>query len=93
MAGTGVSPALRPVNLADLTARQLACLLLAPPPDLLVDCGGLISPHRLGVCRFVTQLLQMRQRGSCIWLCNVHPVLQRCVHRLQLDALFPLHDE
>ena len=83
-------PTLTPVNLADLTAKQLACLLVAPPPHLLVDCGGLLMPHPLGVGRFVTQLLQLRRRGTCLWLCNVHPGLYCCLHQLELSALFHL---
>ena len=86
----GAAPALPPVSLADLTAQQLACLLVAPPPRLLVDCGGHPVPHPLGVGRFVAQLLQMRQRGTRIWLCNVHPALLRCLHRLHLNAVFHL---
>ena len=79
------------MNLAELTAKQLACLLLVPPPHLLVDCGGLLLPHPLGVCRFVTQLLLMRSRGTNIWLCNVHPVLHGCLHQLGLGAGFHLN--
>jgi anti-anti-sigma regulatory factor len=88
--GTATSPTLTPVSLADLTAKQLAVLLVAPPPHLLVDCGGLLLPHPLGVCHFVAQLLQMRQRGTCLWLCNIHPVLYHCLLQLKLDALFHL---
>jgi anti-anti-sigma regulatory factor len=84
------APALLPVCLADLTAKQLACLLVAPPTQLLIDCGGLLMPHRLGVCRFVAQLLQMRLRGTRLWLCNVHPGLQRCLQQLELADVFHL---
>ena len=90
MTGPGCAPALPPVNLSDLTAKQLACLLVAPPPQLLVDCGGRLQPHPLGVCRFVAQLLQLRLRGTCLWLCNVHPGLRRCLHQLNLGAVFHL---
>ena len=83
-------PTLTPVNLADLTAKQLACLLVAPPPHLLVDGGGLLMPHPLGVGRFVAQLLLVRGRGACIWLCNVHPGLRRCLQQLGLAAVFHL---
>ena len=91
MAGPSADPALLPVNLADLTAKQLTCLLVAPPPHLLVDCGSLLLPHPLGVCRFVAQLLKMRQRGTCLWLCNVHPGLHRCLQQLELEAVFHLN--
>lgn len=86
-------PALTPVNLNNLTAKQLAHLLVAPPARLLVDCGGLRIPHPLGVCRFVAQLLLMRGRGACIWLCDVHPGLGRCLHSLELAALFHLNGQ
>ena len=86
-------PTLTPVNLADLTAKQLACLLVAPPPHLLVDCGGLLIPHPLGVGRFVAQLLLVRGRGTCIWLCNVHPGLRRCLQQLGLAAVFHLNGQ
>lgn len=79
---------LMPMNLADLTAKRLACLLVAPPPHLLVDCGGLQIPHPLGVCRFVAQLLQIRQQGTCLRLCNMHPGLHRCLQHLELEAVF-----
>lgn len=93
MAGSGAAPALLPVNMVDLTAKQLAYLLVAPPSHLLVDCGGLLLPHPLGVCRFVAQLLQLHLRGTCIWLCNVHPKLRRCLYGLQLDTVFHLNGE
>ncbi|MET4076571.1 hypothetical protein [Hymenobacter sp. UYCo722] len=86
------APALTPVRLADLTAKQLAVLLVAPPPHLLVDCGGRRLPHPLGVCRFVTQLLQISQRGTRLGLCNVHPSLHRSLWHLKLDDLFHLDE-
>ena len=93
LAGPDHALALAPVNLSDLTAKQLACLLVAPPPQLLVDCGGLLLPHPLGACRFVTQLLQLRRRGARLWLCNVHPELRRCLQHLNLAAVFQLCGE
>ena len=86
-------PTLTPVNLADLTAKQLARLLVTPPPHLLIDCGGLLVPYPLGVCSFVAQLLLMRGRGACIWLCNVHPGLRRCLQQLGLAAVFHLNGQ
>ena len=91
MTETAEAPALAPVNLAGLNARELAQLLVGPPLHLLVDCGGLLLPHPLGVCRFVAQLLLMRRRGTSIWLCNVHPGLQYCLGHLNLAAVFPLN--
>ena len=88
---TAEAPALAPVNLVGLNARELAQLLVGPPPQLLVDCSRQLIPHPLGVCRFVAQLLQMRRRGTSIWLCNVHPGLQYCLGHLNLTAVFPLN--
>ncbi|MGI4885853.1 MAG: hypothetical protein ACRYFR_12915 [Janthinobacterium lividum] len=85
-----LTAALVPVNLADLTAKQLAGLLAEPPSHLLVDCGGRLAPHSLGVCRFVSQLLQLRKQGTSIQLCNVHPGLRRCLDQMELGALFHL---
>ena len=91
MARPVATPTPLSVNLADLTAKQLMRLLVAPPSQLLIDCGRLLLPHPLGVCRFVAQLLQMRQRGTCIQLCNVHPGLRRCLQQLGLSAMLPLN--
>ncbi|WP_152560013.1 STAS domain-containing protein [Hymenobacter sp. IS2118] len=91
LAGTAAAPALMPVNLANITAKQLACLVVAPPAHLLIDCGGLLMPHPLGVGRFVALLLQMRQRGTCLRLCNVHPGLRRYLQQLGLEAVFYLN--
>ena len=92
LAGSAVA-ALTPVNLAGLNAKQLAYLLVEPPAHLLIDCGGLFAPHPLGVCHFVSLLLNLRRRGTCIWLSNVGPVLHHCLHRLKLEALFHLTTE
>ena len=46
--------------------------------------SGGAMPHPLGVGRFVAQLLLVRGRGACIWLCNVHPGLRRCLQQLGL---------
>ena len=78
------------VNLAGLNARELAGLLVAPPERLLVNCGGLLLPHPLGVCRFVAQLLLLRRRGMSIWLSNVHPGLRHCLAHFNLAAVFQL---
>ncbi|SDY81240.1 hypothetical protein [Hymenobacter psychrophilus] len=86
---TAVRPA--PVYLADLTARNLALLLVAPPAHLSADCWGLAATYPRGVCHFVSQLLVLRSRGTGIRLCQVHPVLQRCLHGLALGAVFDLN--
>lgn len=84
---------LRPINLADLTPPQLTHLLVTPPPpQLLIDCGWLLLPHPLGVCRFVAELLQLRRLGTDIWLCNVHPELRRYLHELRLGTVFYLNE-
>ncbi|WP_216726991.1 hypothetical protein [Hymenobacter siberiensis] len=80
----------KPLYLAGLTPKQLACLLLAPPAHLSVDCREQLVPHPQGVCRFVAQLLVIRSRGTCIQLCQVHPVLHRCLHLLALGPVFHL---
>ena len=87
---TAAAAALTPVNVADLSDEQLTHLLSEPPAQLLVDCGWQAAPHPLGVCRFVAQLLQLRYRGISIRLCNVHPVLQRCLYHVKLSGLFHL---
>lgn len=86
------APALIPVNLADLSAKQLDELLITPPAYLLVDCSGLLLPHPLGVCRFVTQLLQISQQGTRLWLCNVHAGLFRCLQHLEMEVVFHLNE-
>lgn len=90
LAGPVAAAALTPVKLAALEAAQLTRLLVAPPPQLVVDCDGQRTPHPLGVCRYVAQLLLLRRQGADVWLCNVHPGLRRYLHQLQLGALFHL---
>ena len=92
MTRPGATPARRHVHLADLTAKQLACLLAAPLPELCIDCDRQRIPHLLGVCHFVTQLLHLRRRGAGLWLHNVHPVLQHCLHQLGLDDVLHLNE-
>ena len=86
--GPAAAAALVPLNVAALNATQLTDLLAEPPAHLLVDCRGQPALHPLGVCRFVAQLLQLRSRGISIWLCNVHPVLRRCLYHVKLGPLF-----
>ncbi|TFZ62673.1 hypothetical protein E4631_24720 [Hymenobacter sp. UV11] len=45
--------ALKPLCLADLTAKQRAGLPLTQPANLSVDCWGLLAPPPQGVCRSV----------------------------------------
>ena len=90
LAGPAPAAGPTPVNLAALDAAQLTRLLVAPPAQLLMDCGAQLLPHPLGVCRFAAQLLQLHLRGGRIWLCNVHPGLRRYLHQLKLGALFHL---
>ena len=67
LAGPAVAAAPTPVKLAALDATELTRLLVAPPAQLLVDCGGQRTPHPLGVCRYVAQLLLLRRQGADIW--------------------------
>jgi anti-anti-sigma regulatory factor len=83
---------LLPVNLAEVDAAHLVRILAQPHMQLLVDCGALPCQRTLGVCFLVSQLLVLRQSGACVWLRNVSPVLQRCLHQLNLTSLFPLAD-
>ncbi|NVO30279.1 hypothetical protein [Hymenobacter lapidiphilus] len=92
MASPATAVPLAPVHLADLTAKQLAGLLAAPPAQLAVDCRWLPAPHPLGVGRFVSQLLALRSRGTRIHLAQVHPVLARCLHQLALSRVFHLQE-
>ena len=85
-----ILPPLAPVSLGKLHAQLRAGRLVVPPPQLVVDCAGIVIPHPLGVGHFVAQLLQLRQRGACIWLANVHPVLLGCLHQMGLGAVFHL---
>jgi hypothetical protein len=92
LAGPAVAAALLPEHLGGLNAEQQAQLLVMPPPPYLtVDCGGQSAPPPLGVCRFVSYLLLLRQRGTSIRLCNVHPVLYRCLLLLRLESVLHLN--
>ena len=88
MASPSQVPLLRPINLTDLSPVQLTRLLVTPLPQLLIDCEGPLLPHPLGVCRYVSLLLQLRRLGTDIWLCNVRPELRRYLHELQLGPMF-----
>ncbi|OUJ72378.1 hypothetical protein BXP70_19205 [Hymenobacter crusticola] len=90
MLNDSTTAALTPVVLASLNAKQLAELLVAPLPQLLIDCGELGIPHPLGVCHFVSQLLCLRRRGTRVWLCNVPLVLHHSLSQLGLGTLFPV---
>ncbi|MGI4736960.1 MAG: hypothetical protein ACRYG7_17460 [Janthinobacterium lividum] len=61
-----------------------------PPAQLLIDCGRLRCLRHLGVSYVVSQLLVLHQSGARVWLCNVDPLLHRCLRLLRLDALFLL---
>lgn len=92
LAGPAAATALAPEQFGDLSAEQLAQLLITPPPPhLTIDCGGQCAPRPAGVCRFVSYLLLLRQRGTSIRLRNVHPVLQRCLFQLRLENLLHLN--
>lgn len=78
------------VNLAAVDAAQVVRMLPHPPAALVVDCGALPCQRTLGVCFLVSQLLVLRQSGATVWLRNASPVLRRCLHTLQLSAVFRL---
>ncbi|RZK61984.1 MAG: hypothetical protein EOO59_03735 [Hymenobacter sp.] len=78
------------LHLTTLDAGLLARLLLHPPPQLLVDCGAQPSRRSLGVCHFLSLLLLLRRQGGSVWLCNVDPLLRRCLLPLGLGATFLL---
>jgi anti-anti-sigma regulatory factor len=82
------APALLLMNLAAVDAALLARMLLQPHPQLLIDCGAQPCRRDLGVCYFVSQLLQLRRRGDSVWLCNVDPLLRRCLQQLGLTTYF-----
>jgi hypothetical protein len=58
------------------------------PLQLVIDCSRMKCLRHLGVSHVVSQLL--RQSGARVFLRNVEPVLQRCLHLLRLDGLFPI---
>ena len=80
------------VNLAAVDAAHLVRILVPPHAPLLVDCGALPCQRTQGVCFLVSQLLILRQRGASVRLCNASLTLQRCLHTLQLDSVFPTVD-
>ncbi|TGD82750.1 hypothetical protein [Hymenobacter wooponensis] len=84
--------ALTPIDLDTVDAIQ-AIRTLAQQPEharsnFLVDCSQLKCLRSLGVSYVVSQLLLLHQSGSGVWLCNVSPVLKRCLKLLRLDSLF-----
>lgn len=58
--------------------------------QLLVDCSHLRCLRHLGVSYVVSQLLMLHQSGARVFLCNVDPLLHRCLRLLRLDTLFLL---
>ena len=77
------------VNLDDATAVQRLCARRQCPP-LYIDCANLACQRTLGVSHVVAQLLLLHRAGARIWLRNVNAPLRRCLHALQLEALFHL---
>ncbi|GAB3637944.1 hypothetical protein GCM10027422_35340 [Hymenobacter arcticus] len=76
------------VNLAAVDAALLDRMRRQPQPQLLINCGMQPCRRGLGVCHFLSQLLLLRQRGASVWLCNVDPLLRRCLQQLGLAASF-----
>ena len=85
---------LTPVDLDSVEAihfvRVLAQQPQPAPPQLVIDCSRLKCLRNLGVSHVVSQLLVFHQSGVRVCLCNVQPVLLRCLQLLQLDGLFPI---
>ena len=81
-----------PVNLDKTEAisflRDLAQHPEVAPTQLLVDCRHLQCVRQLGVSHLVSQLLVRHRSGARVFLCNVDPLLHRCLQLLRLDALF-----
>lgn len=83
-----VATALIPVSLAHVDAALLARLLLAPEPQVLIDCQAQPCRRALGVCYFLSQLLGLRQRGARVWLRNVDASLHQYLRQLGLESAF-----
>ena len=85
---------LTPIDLdsveATLFLRVLTQQPQPTPPHLVIDCSRLKCLRNLGVSHVVSQLLVFHQSGVRVCLCNVQPVLLRCLQLLQLDGLFPI---
>jgi len=83
-----------PVDLDSVEALDFVRALAQQPqpaaPQLLIDCSRLKCLRNLGVSYVVSQLLVFHQSGARVFLRNVQPVLQRCLHLLLLDSLFPI---
>ncbi|MGI4869670.1 MAG: hypothetical protein ACRYFX_00675 [Janthinobacterium lividum] len=81
-----------PVDLDEAEATSLVHDLAQgpemPPAQLLIDCAHLRCLRQLGVSYVVSQLLVLHQSGARVFLCNVDPLLHRCLRLLRLDALF-----
>ncbi|RZK24512.1 MAG: hypothetical protein EOO63_17090 [Hymenobacter sp.] len=83
-----VAPALLLVDLTALDVALLTQILHQPHPQLLIDCGAQPCRRSQGVCHFVSQLLLLRRQGASVWLCNVDPLLRRCLQSLGLATSF-----
>lgn len=70
--------------------RALAQRPQPGPPHLVIDCSRLKCLRNLGVSYVVSQLLVFHQSGARVFLRNVEPMFQRCLHALRLDGLFPV---
>jgi anti-anti-sigma regulatory factor len=81
-----------PIDLDTVDAIQVIRTLAQHPeqkrPQFLVDCSSLKCLRSQGVSYVISQLLMLHQSGSGVWLCNMSPVLKRCLELLRLDALF-----
>ncbi len=94
MPNQATSASFTPVDLDSVEAIDFMRVLAQQPqsaaPHLIIDCSRLKCLRNLGVSYVVSQLLVFHQSGARVFLRNVQPALQRCLHLLRLDALFPI---
>lgn len=82
---------LHPIDLDAQDARQILTTLAADAtPHVVVECATLQSLRTRGVSHVISQLLILHQAGARVFLRNCPLVLQRCLHLLRLQQLFPL---
>lgn len=92
LAAPAALTSLTPVDLDEVEVtsfvHDLAQGSKTPPAQLLIDCAHLRCLRHLGVSYVVSQLLVLHQSGARVFLCNVDPLLHRCLRVLRLEALF-----
>lgn len=73
-----------------LAALSTSWIALPDQPQRLLHLDCSAAPYRCsqGVCHQVSQLLLLRRAGVEVCLHQVHPVLKRSLHELQVAHLF-----